>query len=289
VGFAVEQDEKGTLTMSAETERTGRPAIEIFAIGTELVRGLIQDTNSFWLAGQIAELGGDLRRVTLLTDDKEEIRSALQNAVERGAGILIATGGLGPTPDDLTVEAVSEWLGLPVEVSEVAAADYCERRKLTREELGENLLRMARCPRGAEVMTNPVGWAPCIGVEVGGARLFIMPGPPKEMQALFTRYIAPTISESYEVRSASLRVNVDLWESEVSPLMEATMARHPGVYLKAYVALRNSPEEKLPVDLVATAADAASAQALLQAALDDFAAQVRDKGRSIDYYTAEEE
>ncbi|MBW3623027.1 MAG: competence/damage-inducible protein A [Armatimonadetes bacterium] len=268
-------------------EAANHPLIEIFAIGTELVIGRIQDTNSTWLAEQITELGGRIRRVTLLTDEKEEIIRALQDSVDRGTRILIATGGLGPTPDDLTVDAVAEWIGVPVVTSDVAVEDYCRRRSLTREELSENLLRMARCPEGAEVMTNPVGWAPCIRVEAKGVRLFIMPGPPKEVQGLFPRYIAPYISESYEIRSASMRVEVDLWESEASPLMEATMERHPGVYLKAYVALRNSPEERLPVDLVATGEDAASAHAILHAALDDFAAQVRQKGRSIDYAAEE--
>lgn len=263
------------------------PPIELFAIGTELVKGLIQDTNSHWIAGQVNELGGHLRRITVLTDEKEEVIRALQDAVDRGAGLLIATGGLGPTPDDLTVEAVSEWAGVPVTVSDAAVDDYCERRKVPREELGENLLRMARCPEGAEALVNPVGWAPCIRAEVKDATLFIMPGPPREMQALFTRYIAPHISASYEIRSATMRLEVEMWESEVSPLMEEIMRRHPGVYLKAYVALRNSPEERLPVDLVAAGADAASAQALLHAALDDFADMVREKGRSIDYYSAE--
>jgi molybdenum cofactor synthesis domain-containing protein len=263
------------------------PLIEIFAIGTELVLGRIQDTNSFWMANQISELGGRLRRVTQLVDDKIEIQRALQDSVERGTRILIATGGLGPTPDDLTVEAVAEWAGLPVKVSEVAIDDYCQRRNIRPEEISDGLRRMARCPEGAEVMTNPVGWAPCIGLDVQQARLFIMPGPPKEMQALFARYLAPYISATYETRSASLRVNVDMWESEVSPLMEATMASHPGVYLKAYVALRNSPEEKLPVDLVASGESPKDAQDRLQSALDDFSRMVREKGRSIDYYADE--
>jgi nicotinamide-nucleotide amidase len=261
--------------------------IEIFAIGTELVRGLIQDTNSFWMANQITELGGQLRRVTQLTDDKEEIIRALNDATERGTRILIATGGLGPTPDDMTVESVAEWLNVPVIASEVALEDYCARRSVKREELNEGLLRMGRAPEGAEVMVNPVGWAPCIGVDAKAARLFIMPGPPKEMQALFSRYVAPFISESYVTRSATLRVEVDMWESEVSPLMEAGMAARSGVYLKAYVALRNSAEEKLPVDIVATGDDAAGAQSLLNVALDDFAARVREKGRSIDYHAVE--
>ena len=260
---------------------------EILSVGTELLLGDIMDTNAVLLSKSLAEMGISLTYRATVGDNWERLLTALRAAASR-ANLILTTGGLGPTPDDLTVESVSEWLNVPVQVSEVAVADYCERRNLNREDLSEGLLRMARAPEGAEVMTNPVGWAPCIGVEAGAARLFIMPGPPKEMQALFTRYIAPYISASYEVRSASLRLEVDMWESEVSPLMEATMARHPGVYLKAYVALRNSPEEKLPVDLVASGEDAASAQANLQAALDDFAAQVREKGRSIDYYAAEE-
>ncbi len=266
---------------------SSQPLIEIFAIGTELVIGRIQDTNSFWMAERITELGGRLRRVTLLTDEKEEIIAALEDAVKRGAGILIATGGLGPTPDDLTVEAVSDWLGVGVTMSDAVLDDYSHRRNIPRDELTDNLLRMARCPEGSTAMTNPVGWAPCIRVERDGVNLFIMPGPPREMQALFDRYVAPFISATFETRTASLRVNVDMYESEVSPLMEATMAAHPGVYLKAYVALRTTAEERLPVDLVATGDDAAGAQALLQVALDDFAEQVRSLGKSIDYYAQE--
>src|SRR5438067_13321024 len=85
-------------------------AIELFAIGTELVLGRIQDTNSHWMAQRIAELGGNLRRVTQLVDDLDDIVDALRDSLQRGAGMIITSCGLGPTPDDLTVEALARVL-----------------------------------------------------------------------------------------------------------------------------------------------------------------------------------
>src|SRR5438132_14285810 len=89
-----------------------RTPIEIFAVGTELVLGRIQDTNSFWMAQRIGELGGVVRRITQLADDVDDIAHAIRDSLRRGTSIVITCGGLGPTPDDLTVEAVSAATGL---------------------------------------------------------------------------------------------------------------------------------------------------------------------------------
>src|SRR5713101_1780564 len=89
----------------------GSGAIEIFAIGTELVMGRIQDTNSYWMAQRIAELGGVVRRLTTLSDDLEDIVHALRDSLARKTDLIITSGGLGPTPDDLTVEAVCRVVG----------------------------------------------------------------------------------------------------------------------------------------------------------------------------------
>src|SRR5207244_11002017 len=80
--------------------------IELFAIGTELVLGRIQDTNSYWMAQRIAELGGVVRRMTTLSDDLEDIVHALRDSIERGTETILTSGGLGPAPDDLTVDAI---------------------------------------------------------------------------------------------------------------------------------------------------------------------------------------
>lgn len=261
------------------------PTIEIFSIGTELVMGRIQDTNSYWIAQQVAQLGGAVRRITLIPDNRDDIIRCLKDGVERSADVIITTGGLGPTPDDMTVECVATLLGTSTAAHEPTLEDYMRRRNLTsRDDLTPNLVRMATVPNGTEVMQNPVGWAPCLRAAIGDTKLFILPGPPKEMEALFTLYIARYISENYATKSASLRVLVNMFESQVSPLMQAVMERFPGSYLKAYVALRESPEHNLPVDIVATGGSAAEAQEMLQQSVEYFAHLVQEQGKSLEYY-----
>src|SRR5919204_1132479 len=117
--------------------------VEIFSIGTELLIGRIQDTNSFWLAQQISELGATMGRVTIVGDDRGTIVEALRGAVERGARTVLTTGGLGPTPDDLTVECVAELAGVGTSVYRPALEDFMRRRLIAEEELTPALYRMA--------------------------------------------------------------------------------------------------------------------------------------------------
>src|ERR1051325_9933248 len=97
--------------------------VEIFSIGTELLIGRIQDTNSYWLSQQVTELGATMARVTIIGDDRSTIIRSLEAAVKRGSRTVITTGGLGPTPDDLTVECVAELLGLRTAVYRPALED----------------------------------------------------------------------------------------------------------------------------------------------------------------------
>jgi molybdenum cofactor synthesis domain-containing protein len=264
------------------------PTIELFAIGTELVLGLIQDTNSYWIAQQVAQLGGHLRRVTMLRDDREEMLRVLNDSVERGTDIIITTGGLGPTPDDMTVEIATELIGSRTIVHEPTIEFYMQRRNLTkREEVTPGMVKMATIPEGAEVSFNPVGWAPCIRVQKNQSVIFILPGPPREMEALFTRYVAEFISSNYEIKTAKQRVLVPMFESEASPLMQKVMQRFPNTYLKGYVALRASLEHALPIDVFAIGSDTANAQDVLAAALDYFAELVREKGKQVELYEGE--
>jgi molybdenum cofactor synthesis domain-containing protein len=260
------------------------PPIELFSIGTELVMGRIQDTNAHWMAQEIAKVGGYLRRATMLPDDLDEIVLALREAIDRGTKILITTGGLGPTPDDLTVEAVARLTGVKPVADEFTLQDFMRRRNLTdRAQVTPGMVKMATVPEGSEVLQNPAGWAPCARLRIGGATLMILPGPPKEMVALFSRYVEGFISESYQTKIASVRVVVSMFESEVSPLLQEVMERHPNTYLKAYVALRHEGHG-MPVDIVARGEDPAAAQQLLDRALDLLGRLVTEKGKTMEYF-----
>ena len=259
-------------------------AIELFSIGTELVLGQIQDTNAHWIAQQILQLGGELRRVTMLRDNFEEMHEALNAAMQRETALILTTGGLGPTPDDMTVAVVAKLIGMQPVVSEETTAEFRERRQMPENEvLNEALIKMATVPETATVLQNPAGWAPCISVVRKQSTLMLMPGPPREMKAVFETHIQPLIAERYRAEIATARVYVSMFEAETSPLMQKVMERHPNVYLKAYVALRNAEGNTMPVDLVSTSADRADAETELQLATDYFRELVTDTGKHFSF------
>lgn len=261
------------------------PVIEIFSVGTELIMGRIQDTNSHWIAQQIVRLGGHLHRITILPDETDDIVQAVGQAIARGTGIIIITGGLGPTPDDRTVEAVSRLVGVEPALHEPTLEGFMRRRNIAdRNEVSPALRKMAMAPEGADVFQNHVGWVPCIRVKKDHATIFVLPGPPREMEALFNGYVAEFIAASYETKTAALRVMVDMFEAEVSPLLEAVMKKYPDTYLKAYVAMRQSMNHSLPVDVVATGRDAADAQHVLNAAVGYLSELITGKGKRVELY-----
>ncbi|MCC7106403.1 MAG: competence/damage-inducible protein A [Chloroflexi bacterium] len=256
--------------------------MEIFSIGTELVIGQIQDTNSFWMAQQLTSLGARVQRITILPDDGQAITTALEHAMKRGARTVITSGGLGPTADDLTVECLSELLGVGTVVDRPTILDYLKRRDLREEELTPALVKMATVPEGSEALLNPAGWAPCIRAVRGETTFFVLPGPPPELEALFGRYLESYFSAEASGRSVVQRVYVNMWESEVSPLLIKMMDVVPGTYGKGYIALARN-QERLPVDIVAHGDSAEEAREKLNRAVDLLASLVVDVGRELSF------
>src|SRR4051812_42604275 len=159
--------------------------VEVVTIGDELNRGEIIDTNSSWLAERLTALGAYVRWRTSVTDDPSDMREALARACER-AGVVVTSGGLGPTDDDRTVDVISALAGVEP-VQEPAHFDKMRVRYAERGfRLTPNNLRQVRVPAGAEVLANSKGAAPGFGVAVGqSSRIYSMPGVPREMKAIF--------------------------------------------------------------------------------------------------------
>ena len=261
------------------------PAIEIYSIGTELLNGQIQDTNSWWMARQIAALGGYVRRIAILDDDAEEISGVLSDACGRGTRIAITSGGLGPTPDDLTVEVMAAIMGVEVAVDETLVDRFMRSRGIgRRQDVNPGLLKMATIPEGAIAHPNPAGVAPCIEARVGGTTLFALPGPPREVEALFRQSVEPVIAELYSRSRVSRRVAVNLPESQCGPILQSVMDELPNTYLKAFVALgeRTADGQRLPVDIVAWGDSEGEAEELLERALAMFAEQAAEKGSDVE-------
>ena len=178
--------------------------IAILVIGREILRGIIQDTNSFWLAREIFSLGLFLKEIRVVDDDLEDIRNAVKEVVRRGMfNVLITTGGLGPTPDDKTLEGISMALGLELKLNKKAKEMVEQRYKELYEEgkvedfsLTSSRLKMAYLPEGAEPLFNPVGAAPGVRLNYKNMEIFVLPGVPKEMKFIFEKYVK-TYLEKY--------------------------------------------------------------------------------------------
>ena len=167
--------------------------VELLATGDELLTGQILDTNSVWLMDRLWDLGVMARRKTLVADDREDLASALRETTSR-SDLVVMSGGLGPTEDDLTAEVVAAAMGVPLEVHEPSLEAIRERfRKLGRE-MTPNNAKQARFPRGAHVVPNRFGTAPGFLVRLGRGELVALPGVPVEYRGLSEEFVLPRIA-----------------------------------------------------------------------------------------------
>jgi len=193
--------------------------IEIVHIGDELLRGNI-DPYPKEMIEMIRGRGGSVAAIHVVRDDRADIMRALEAACDAGTDILVLTGGLGPTLDDITREVVADFLGteLRVDSDSVRWLEAAVQRMYGSElALNEQTLRMAQVPLGAKALRNITGAAAGIEVVRGRTRIFCLPGFPREMLPMFREYVLPLI-ESDQVFEREIRA----WrgESTMEPLFE---------------------------------------------------------------------
>jgi len=162
----------------------------ILSTGDELTTGRIVDSNASWIADKLFEIGVDVACVITVGDYPERLEWAWKQALEKG-DVIISTGGIGPTADDLTSETVARVLGVPL----VEHAESAERIRRWFEATGRamplNNLKQALMPRGAELVPNALGTAPGYRVAHGGRHLVVLPGVPREMKPMVEGIVLP--------------------------------------------------------------------------------------------------
>jgi nicotinamide-nucleotide amidase len=167
---------------------------EIIAVGSELLTPDRLDTNSLFLTEELNKLGIEVVRKTIVGDNRELLAEAFRDALDR-VPLIIASGGLGPTEDDLTRETVAELLGRRL-IRNDAILRYIEGRfrQLGREMPAVNL-RQAMVPEGAEVLENPRGSAPGLWLEDKGRCVALLPGPPRELKPMYQEQVLPRLEK----------------------------------------------------------------------------------------------
>jgi nicotinamide-nucleotide amidase len=251
---------------------------EILTIGDELCRGEIVDTNSSSLAARLWDLAITARWMTSCTDDAADIASALAQAVAR-AELVVCSGGLGPTEDDLTVDVIAGLLGVPAVVDGPSRARletwFAQRVLPSARATGEAgpgttavsavLLRQVRVPAGARVHPNPAGLAPGFEVELRGVPVLFLPGFPREIQAILEAGMAQRFAELREARGEVERIARRVYrvfgrgESQISQACRGMIDGVPGASIHYQVKFPETLVKLVVRDRDAGAADRALA------------------------------
>lgn len=240
--------------------------IGVCSVGTELLTGDQVDSNAAWLSSRLGELGATPVLHVSVRDELDEMVEALQWLLDRCDGLVVG-GGLGPTPDDLTREAVAALAGAELEQREDLESLIRQRFADLGARMSPNNLRQARVPAGASAWP-PVGTAPGFVVEVDGRRVWALPGVPWELQQLFDDHVAPDVLAMTGGRATVTRIVhvAGMGESQVSDVLADVEAGAlaDGVRV-AYLATRT----EVQVKLTATGTDRPAAWSAAQDWVDE--------------------
>ncbi len=175
-------------------DRCGRARVCIVTVGSELVTGRIADTNAQWIAAELESSGFEVVLVLSVDDDPAGIADVLRIARDR-CSVVFVVGGMGPTPDDITVGVVAAELHRRL-VEDAGTVARLKERYARRGMMGPSPsgMRQALVPEGSEVFANPVGSAPGLWIDDGAVTFVILPGVPDEMKALVTEYVLPRLA-----------------------------------------------------------------------------------------------
>ncbi|MED4070165.1 competence/damage-inducible protein A [Priestia endophytica] len=200
---------------------------EIIGVGSELLLGQIANTNAQFLSKQLASLGVNVYYHTVVGDNPKRLETAIEAAKER-ADLLVFTGGLGPTKDDLTKETVAKSLGRSLVSHEESLASIKDYFVKTKRVMTPNNEKQALVVEGSDVLLNDHGMAPGMYIEADGKTYIMLPGPPKEMKPMFENYAKPHILDRLGVKdqiiSRVLRffaIGESQLETEIEDLLEA--------------------------------------------------------------------
>ncbi|GAA0332374.1 competence/damage-inducible protein A [Bacillus carboniphilus] len=232
---------------------------EILAVGTELLLGQIANTNAQYISKKLAEMGISCFHHSVVGDNPDRLEDTMKIAMNR-SNLIILTGGLGPTKDDLTKETIAKLFGRTLVMDSKALTyieDYFSKKGRT---MTENNKKQALVIEGCEVFPNDQGMAPGMLVSEGGTHVILLPGPPKEMQPMFESYVQPTLmriaGKSMSIHSRVLRffgigeaqletVVSDLIDSQTNPTI-APLASDGEVTLRL-TAFTDSKEKAVPM------------------------------------------
>lgn len=236
---------------------------EILCIGTEILLGDIVNTNGAFIAQQLAMLGIDIYHQSVVGDNAERLKKSLDLALNR-ADMVITTGGLGPTYDDITKKNIADYFGVGMVLHEPSMDKIRALETKTGRHVESNVLQ-AMVPEGATVFFNDTGFAPGIAIEKNGKTVIMLPGPPNEMRPMFLTKVIPYLRRNSEDTIVSKTVHVfGMGESLVEQTLRDIMTSYTNPTIAPY-----AKTGEVQVRVSAKAKDAGQAEEMIAPVLKE--------------------
>jgi nicotinamide-nucleotide amidase len=265
--------------------------IEVVAVGTELLLGQIADTNSAWIGEHLATNGIDSHFHQAVGDNHARIVLAIRTALARSDGVVVC-GGLGPTQDDITREAIAEVMNVEIERDESLVDAIRHAFSARNREMPESNLRQADVPRGATPIRQVMGTAPGLVCPIGRKVIYALPGVPYEMAEMFERAVLPDLRERSGDPATIVSRVVRVWgmsESGLADLLAPRLEALDAAGGNPTIAFLASGIEGIKVRITAKATDLATADLMLEDEVKNVVALVGDPVFSTDDSSMEQE
>jgi molybdenum cofactor synthesis domain-containing protein len=263
-----------------------RPTVVVLAIGNELLRGDVENSNARWLSVRLTARGAYVVHLAVVRDEEEHIEREFHQALTYAPSLLLTTGGLGPTADDLTLSAIARATHRPLEPNSVALAmvegRYAELARggtVASAELTPSRRKMGLLPRGAVPLANHVGTAPGVCLNLDALTVVCLPGVPRELYHIVETSLAPVLDRvlGTGVQREIVRFADTTDESRLADALAMVSTRHPHVYIKSHAA-GFKVGGRFRITFSTLAADAADAERSLSQAERDLTDALRATG-----------
>lgn len=267
------------------------PTAALIAVGNELLNGDIRDKNLFTLSQRLTRLGFRVEQAILVRDEPDAITEAVHALLAHPIDLLICSGGLGPTDDDLTLAALAQALKRPLTFDSDAYQRITEhyQRLIQEKQLHHpspeaSRRKMARLPAGAIPLPNSMGTAPGVALQHQGALIYALPGVPEELEAIFAESIAPELQARFETAAWAERaffVHCDD-EASLAPILHEISEAHAEVYIKSLARpFFSAGSHRLKILVMTHGEDESQARARVARACADLQAALQRAGFDI--------
>ncbi|MFX0074217.1 MAG: molybdopterin-binding protein [Candidatus Hermodarchaeota archaeon] len=228
--------------------------VEILVIGNEILIGKTLDTNSNWIAKRIVKYGHQLKRITTIEDNIVIISETIRSVLQREPDIVITTGGLGPTFDDMTLEGIAKGLNRELELNQHAynsikkAYEHAHERGILKlEGMTKEREKMSFLPQGSIPLPNIRGTAPGVKLREGETSIFILPGVPAEMKAMFLNVINPILKEKRGKFIEKGLLFMGIGESQIAPYVTKLEEKYSPLWIKTHPRIGLSIEVEISI------------------------------------------